>query len=358
MVFERMANRGHERVLFVQNRAAGLRAIIAIHNTTLGPALGGVRRWHYASEDDALEDVLRLSEAMTYKAAAAHLPMGGGKSVILLDAARAEPREAAAKAMGRAVETLRGDYIAAEDVGVNEQYIDWIGEETQYVMGGEKKSRGGDPSPYTARGVVNGMRAAMRFLNLEPTFKGRTVAIQGMGHVGWNVARILLAEGARVKASDISPERLDQAKQQLGVEVVNVDHLLGTECDILCPCALGGVINGNTISDIQAPIVCGAANNVLDDPFEDSSALMARGVLYCPDFVVNAGGLIQLAGLWLQYTQAQLDQKIADIESTTVRILDRGRELGSNHAAAVDYARRVIDEGIPAGSQGGAVHAP
>ena len=357
MVFERMANRGHERVLFIQNRAAGLRAIIALHNTTLGPALGGVRRWHYASEEDALEDVLRLSEAMTYKAAVSHLPMGGGKSVILLDAARAEPRETAAKAMGRAVETLRGDYIAAEDVGVDEQYMDWIGEETQYVMGGEKKSRGGDPSPYTARGVVNGMRAAMRFLQQEPIFKDKVVAIQGMGHVGWNVARIVIGEGAKVKAADISPERLDQAKQQLGVEVVNVDHILATPCDILCPCALGGVINGNNIADIQAPILCGAANNVLDDPFEDSSALHARGVLYGPDFVVNAGGLIQLAGLWLQYTQTQLDQKIADIENTTLNILDRGRTLGSNHAAAVDYARRVISGGIPNQPHSGAIHA-
>jgi len=357
MVFERMANRGHERVLFIQNRAAGLRAIIALHNTTLGPALGGVRRWHYASEEDALEDVLRLSEAMTYKAAVSHLPMGGGKSVILLDAARAEPRETAAKAMGRAVETLRGDYIAAEDVGVDEQYMDWIGEETQYVMGGEKKSRGGDPSPYTARGVVNGMRAAMRFLQQEPIFKDKVVAIQGMGHVGWNVARIVIGEGAKVKAADISPERLDQAKQQLGVEVVNVDHILATPCDILCPCALGGVINGNNIADIQAPILCGAANNVLDDPFEDSSALHARGVLYGPDFVVNAGGLIQLAGLWLQYTQTQLDQKIADIENTTLNILDRGRTLGSNHAAAVDYARRVISGGIPHQPHSGAIHA-
>ncbi len=357
MVFERMANRGHERVLFVQNRPAGLRAIIAIHSTTLGPALGGVRRWHYASEEDALEDVLRLSQAMTYKAAVSHLPMGGAKGVIMLDAAKAEPREAAARAMGRAVETLRGDYIAAEDVGVDERYIDWMAEETRFVMGGAKKSRGGDPSPYTASGVVNGMKAAMQFLGQTSTFKNKTIAIQGMGHVGWNIARIVIAEGARVKAADISPERLDLAKQQLGVEVVNVDHILAAECDILCPCALGGVINGNNIADIQAPILCGSANNVLDDPFEDSSALMARGVLYGPDFVVNAGGLIQLAGLWLQYTQTQLDRKIADIETTTLNILDRGRSLGSNHAAAVDYARRVIEGGIPSQPHEGAVHA-
>lgn len=357
MVFERMANRGHERVLFVQNRPAGLRAIIAIHNTTLGPALGGVRRWHYASEEDALEDVLRLSQAMTYKAAVSHLPMGGAKSVIMLDAGKAEPREIAARAMGRAVETLRGDYIAAEDVGVDEQYIDWMAEETRFVMGGEKKSRGGDPSPYTARGVVNGMRAAMRFLGQDPSFKGKTIAIQGMGHVGWNIARIVIEEGANVKAADISPERLDHAKQKLGVEVVNVDHILNTPCDILCPCALGGVINGNNIADVQAPIVCGAANNVLDDPFEDSSALLARGVLYCPDFVVNAGGLIQLAGLWLEYTNEQLAQKITDIETTTLNVLDRGRTLGSNHAAAVDYARSVIDNGIPNQPARGAIHA-
>lgn len=357
MIFDRMERQGHERVLFVQDRQAGLNAIIAIHSTRLGAALGGVRRWHYASEEDAIRDVMRLSEAMTYKAAVAHLPMGGGKSVIMLNAARAEPREAAARAMGRAVDTLQGAYIAAEDVGVNEQYIDWMAEETRFVMGGETKSRGGDPSPHTARGVVNGMKAAMRYRGEEPTFRNKVIAIQGIGSVGWNIAKILINEGANVKAADVSPERLDQAKQKLGVEVVNIDHILTSECDILCPCALGGVISGTNLGDLQAPIVCGAANNVLDDQFEDSAALHGRGVLYCPDFVVNAGGLIHLAGMWLDYTPDQLARKIADIEATTLEVLSQGEMVGSNHAAAVSYAKRVIDSGVTEGRAEGEVHA-
>lgn len=352
MVFEQMQARGHERVLFVQNQDDGLRAIIAVHSTQLGPALGGVRRWHYASEADAVDDVLRLSEAMTYKAAAAHLPMGGAKSVIMLDAARAEAREAAARAMGRAVDTIQGDYIAAEDVGVDTQYIDWMAEETPFVMGGERLSKGGDPSPHTALGVVNGMRAAMRHLGQEPTFDGKVIAIQGLGHVGWNIAKMLTEQGAKVKAADLSTDILEKGKAELGIEVVNVDHVLTSECDILCPCALGGVINGTNIADLQAPIVCGAANNPLDDPYEDAAALMARGVLYCPDFVVNAGGLIHLAGLWLDYTPAELARKIETIESTTLEILGDAEAAGSVHAAARAYAQQQIDRGVE-----GALHA-
>ncbi|MFG0331426.1 MAG: Glu/Leu/Phe/Val dehydrogenase [Phycisphaerales bacterium] len=356
MVFNEMIARGHERVLFVQNADVGLRAIIAIHNTKLGSALGGVRRWHYNSEADALEDVLRLSEAMTYKAAAAHLPMGGAKSVIMLDKERAEPREAAARAMGRAVDTLRGDYIAAEDVGVDTQYIDWMAEETPHVMGGETISRGGDPSPFTAQGVVNGMRAALRFCGEEPAFKDKIVAIQGLGHVGWHIARILIDEGAKIKASDKYTDKLEKGKEELGIEVVNVNHILTTDCDILCPCALGGVINGQNIADIQAPIVCGAANNILGDPEEDGAALKVRDILYAPDFVVNAGGLIRLAGLWLNYGPEQLDSKIANIEQTTMSILDRARDEASSHHAAVEYARNIIENGIPEISEG-TVHA-
>ncbi len=346
MVFEQMAARGHERVLFVQDASCGLRGIIAIHNTRLGPALGGVRRWNYATEEAALEDVLRLSEAMTYKAAAAHLPMGGAKSVIMLEEAGARPSEEVARAMGRAVHTLRGDYIAAEDVGVDTQYIDWMAAETPYVMGGETISRGGDPSPYTARGVANGMRATLRHKGRSPEFSGLRVALQGLGHVGFNLASILRNEGATVIATDINPDRVSRAKDELGVTITTPQEILFAECDILCPCALGGVIREDNIGDLRCEMLVPAANNVLNRPFENARSLLERGIAYAPDFVVNAGGLIQLAGLWLNYSQTDLDRKIAQIEETTLTILSRAESAGSSYAAAFEYAQDVIGHGV------------
>lgn len=345
MIFESMRERGHERVLFVQEPESGLRAIVAIHSTRLGPALGGVRRWSYATENDALEDVLRLSEAMTYKAASAHLPMGGAKSVIMLDQPMQPATEAAARAIGRFVGTLRGDYIAAEDVGVDAQFIDWMAEETCHVMGGEKVSRGGDPSPYTAQGVVNGMKAALRFLGESPDFSGKIVAVQGLGHVGMNIVRILAAAGARIIGADISAQRVEEASIRYGITRSTVDDILYTKCDILCPCALGGVVSGKNIGRLNCRMLVPAANNVLDDPFEDAAMLAGRGILYGPDFVVNAGGLIHLAGLWLNYSQSVLDEKIARIEDTTLEILRNAKSAGSAHAAAREYAARVIEVG-------------
>ncbi len=345
MIFEAMRERGHERVLFVQDVEAGLRGIVAVHSTKLGSALGGVRRWCYGSEQDALEDVLRLSQAMTYKAACAHLPMGGAKSVIMLDRPLEPGTQQIARAMGRFVETLRGDYIAAEDVGVDAQFIDWMAEETRHVMGGEKVSRGGDPSPYTAQGVVNGMKAALRFLGEAPNFAGKTIAIQGLGHVGINITRILTEAGAKVIGADISPARVEDAKNKYGITASTVDEILYVKCDILCPCALGGVVSGRNISKLNCRMLVPAANNVLDDPFEDAAMLLGRGILYGPDFVVNAGGLIHLAGLWLQYSPTQLEQKITEIEETTLTILKQARSAGSAHAAARQYAAKVIEGG-------------
>ncbi|MCA9290673.1 MAG: Glu/Leu/Phe/Val dehydrogenase [Phycisphaerales bacterium] len=340
---EQMIDRGHERVCFHVDQATGLRAIIAIHSTVLGNALGGTRRWHYATEADALYDVLRLSEGMTYKAACAGLTMGGAKSVILLPSHGQAGTEAEARAMGRFVDTFNGAYIAAEDVGVNTQFVDWMAAETRHVMGGETVSTGGDPSPFTARGVFNGMKACLAHLGRPLDFAGVTVAIQGVGSVGHHLATMLEDVGASIVAADISERNLDRLRETVpGAQIVAPETILTTPCDILAPCALGGVIDGNLAARLRCAILCGAANNILVDPDEDAVLLRNAGVLYAPDFVVNAGGLIELAGLHLGMTRAELDAKNDEIEATTREILARGDANTSTHAAAVALAKRRI----------------
>jgi leucine dehydrogenase len=351
-MFEQMIERGHERICFHQDQRTGLRAIVAIHSTVLGNALGGTRRWHYACGADALHDVLRLSEGMTYKAAAADLPMGGAKSVILLPRRAHPATEAEARAMGRFVDGFGGAYIAAEDVGVDPQYVDWMALETAHVRGGVKMAAGGDPSPYTARGVVSGMRACIAHLGLPVDFDGLTVAIQGVGHVGMNVARMLHAAGARLVVADLSREAVQRAASELGARVVAPEEILTVKCDILAPCALGGVVDVNLVRALRCRILCGGANNVLGDPDEDAAALKHARIVYGPDFVVNAGGLIQLAGLYLGMSQEELDAKHAAIEATTLEVLRAGESVGSTHAAAVAYARQRIARGARGASEG------
>jgi leucine dehydrogenase len=344
-VFDQIIDRGHERVCFHQDPKTGLRAIIAVHNTKLGNALGGTRRWFYETEEDALYDVLRLSQGMTYKSAAAGLPMGGAKSVVLLPKPGHKATEAEARAMGRFVDTFQGAYIAAEDVGVNTQYVDWMAEETKHVMGGEKVSTGGDPSPHTAQGVVNAMRASLKHLNRKVDFAGLTVAIQGVGNVGYNVARILTQAGAKLIVADINSANVDRTVREFKAQEVSPNEILTQQCDILSPCALGGVIDGHLAAKLRCQILCPGANNVLDDPNEDAVILKSRGVLYVPDFIANAGGVIHLAGLYLGYTAKQLAAKIAEIETTTVEVLASSDSMSSTHAAAVALGDRRIAEG-------------
>lgn len=342
--FDQMIERGHERVSFHYDPETQVRAIIAIHSTRLGNALGGTRRWHYATEADALYDVLRLSEGMTYKAAAAGLPMGGAKSVILLPQAKYPMNEARARTMGRFVDTFNGTYIAAEDVGVNAQFVDWMALETKHVMGGDTVAAGGDPSPFTARGVVNAMKACLEAVGRPVDFTDVHVAIQGVGNVGFNMARMLADAGAKLSVADIDEDAVNRAVRELGATAVPLDQILTTKCDILAPCALGGVINANLAGKLQCEIVCGAANNILDDPDEDSAALQSRNVLYAPDFVANAGGLIRLAGLYLGMTEQQVDGKIEEIQSTMQQILASAAGR-STHAAAIAYAKDKIAAG-------------
>lgn len=344
-IFELLASHGHERLAFHHDPATGLRAIIAVHSTVLGNALGGTRRWAYTDEAEAIRDVIRLSEGMTYKSAAADLPMGGAKSVIIARAGQ-HATEAEARAMGRFVDTFSGTYIAAEDVGVNTQFCDWMATETPHIMGGETVSHGGDPSPFTSQGCFNGLKACLKHLGKKVEFSGLTVAIQGVGATGYKLAKLCRDAGARVIATDVNRTALDRAVKELGIEALGTDdNLFHTKCDIVAPCALGGVLDHATIERLECQIVCGTANNQLLHPIEDGPRLKARGILYGPDFVVNAGGLIRLAGLYLGMSEQDVDRKVEAIEHTTAAVLKESASAASTYDAAVAYAKRRIEAG-------------
>jgi leucine dehydrogenase len=344
-IFDQMTTREHERLCFHQDPETGLKAIVAIHSTALGNALGGTRRWFYESEADAVYDVLRLSKGMTYKAAVSGLSMGGAKSVIMMPHRDTPRTEAEAKAMGRFVNTFNGTYIAAEDVGVNIEYIDWMASETPHVMGGETVSRGGDPSPWTALGVFHGMRACLIHAGRGDDFSGMTVAIQGVGSVGKNLCKLLEEAGASLIVADINKKNLDYAVETYGCKAVHDDDILKIDCDILAPCALGGVIDGNMVEHLRCPILCGAANNILNDPVEDAVALKMAGIVYGTDFVVNAGGLIHLAGMHLGMSDDELQTKNDEIFDTTQQLLQRSENASSTYAAAVEIAKQRIADG-------------
>ena len=344
-VLEEMQSYGHERVAFHHDAKTGLKAIIAIHSTVLGNALGGTRRWAYASEADGLFDVLRLSEGMTYKAAASGLAMGGAKSIIIMPNPGQQPTEAEARAMGRFVDTFAGGYIAAEDVGVSPQYCDWMALETKHVMGGNTVSHGGDPSPYTALGCFNSMKACLAHTGRKAEFSNLTVAIQGCGATGYRLAKLLRQAGAAVLVTDVHVPTMKRAVEELGcVALGNDKNLFEEKVDILAPCALGGVLDAKTIPALKCQIVCGTANNQLRVPNEDGEALAKRGILYSPDFVANAGGLIRLAGLYLGMTEGEIDHKIIEIETTTAEVLKQANG-GSTGAAAIAFAKSKIAAG-------------
>ncbi|HYN19485.1 MAG TPA: Glu/Leu/Phe/Val dehydrogenase dimerization domain-containing protein, partial [Thermoanaerobaculia bacterium] len=288
-LFQQMAEMGHERVLFCSSPEVGLQAIIAVHSSVLGPGLGGVRMWPYGSMDEALTDVLRLSRSMTYKAAAAGLNLGGGKAVILGDSKK-DKSEALLRSFGQFVESLNGLYITAEDVGTGMDDMEVILAETRWVTGvSPSLGGGGDPSPVTAFGVLQAMKAATTWhFGDDSSLAGRSVAIQGLGNVGYHLASYLKKEGAKLFAADLDAERTAMARDELGAEIVPVDDILGVDCDVVAPCALGAVLNERTIPALRCKIVAGAANNQLADDERDGKALHERGILYAPDFVGNA----------------------------------------------------------------------
>lgn len=293
-IFSRMADSDHEELIFVQDNTAKLKGIISIHSTVLGPSLGGLRVWNYASEEDAIEDVLRLSEAMSYKAAAAGLNLGGGKAVIIADP-YTEKTPDLFRAMGRSVERLGGRYITAEDVGTSVQDMEYLRETTHYVTGTNRDNGGsGDPSPTTANGVLESIQVCVEEALGTDSLKGIRVSVQGVGHVGYRLCKLLHDAGAKLVISEVHGPNLVKAEQEFGAVVVSPTEIYSQDVDVFAPCALGAVINSKTIPLLKCKIIAGAANNQLEDEERDGEALDERAILYAPDFVANAGGLINI----------------------------------------------------------------
>lgn len=296
-MFEHLDYDGHERVVMVHEPKSGLKALIGIHSLALGPAAGGCRLWNYTRTEDALTDVLRLSRGMSYKNAMAGLPFGGGKAVIIGPVAP-ENRTQVMLAFGEAVEGLSGDYITAEDVGVGVSDMDMVALRTRYVSGLSKNGVvGGDPSPFTARGVIAGMKATVMAKFGHDNLSGMTVAVQGLGHVGSRVCEGLAALGAKLKVADINPVRVSDMVARFGATAIDFDKILFEDCDILAPCALGAIITPQNVAKLKCSIVAGAANNQLSVP-EAGQALAACGILYAPDYVINAGGIVMVSSLY------------------------------------------------------------
>ncbi|MGM0410019.1 MAG: Glu/Leu/Phe/Val family dehydrogenase [Bacillota bacterium] len=289
-VFEKMEEFDHEQIVVNYDKETGLKAIIAIHDTSLGPALGGTRLWNYETEEEALVDVMRLSRGMTYKAAAAGLNLGGGKAVVIGDADEIKSEELW-RAFGRFVQSLNGRYITAEDVNTTTQDMSYIAEETDHVTGLAGTS--GDPSPVTAFGVWKAIKATADEVYGTPDLEGRTIAIQGVGSVGYHLAKHIDEEGGKLIVTDIKQENIDKVVEDFGAEVVDPDEIFSVDCDIFAPSALGAVINDETITQLKCDIVCGAANNVLAEE-RHGDKLDEMGILYGPDYVANAGGLINV----------------------------------------------------------------
>lgn len=341
-VFDAIGDRGHEEVVFGSDPESGLQAIIAIHSTALGPALGGTRFYPYTSEAEALEDVLRLSQGMSLKAAAAGLDLGGGKAVIIGDHRKLKS-ERLWRAFGRVVDSLQGRYITAEDVGTDAQDMELIRRETRWVVGVPVEEGGsGDPSPATARGLMAAMRATARFLWGDEDLSGKRVAVLGVGKVGTDLVRRLHENGCKITVADVYPPSLERVRNEYGVEVVEPDEVFDVECDIFAPCSLGGVLNEETIPRLRTQAVVGPANNQLATE-EDDDRLNARDILYTPDFVVNAGGLINVNEEIRGYTTEKAAAHIDRIYDNTLQVLEASRERGTTpHRTAVTLAEERI----------------
>ena len=334
---------GHEGVHFFEDAQSGLRAIIAVHNTHRGPASGGTRLWRYATDADALADALRLSRAMSYKTAVARLSIGGGKGVILRPPGEFD-REALFRAYGRAVDTVGGTYITAEDVGVGPADMAVIKTQTDHVAGLPDTS--GDPSPVTADGVFRGIRVAAARALGSADLEGRRVAVQGLGSVGFALAEHLAGAGARLVVADINADATTRAADELGARVVRVEAIHAQDVDVFAPCALGGAISARTLPQITAPVIAGAANNQLATP-DMAAALTRMGTLYAPDYVINAGGIINVDAEVSQprYDTEWVASKLDELEDTLAEVFDRAAESGrSTVAVAEDIARARLAE--------------
>ncbi len=347
-IFSLLKEHDHEQLLFCHEPSIGYRGLIAIHNTTLGPALGGTRYWKYETESAAVIDALRLSKGMTYKAAVAGLSLGGGKSVILADG-QVGDREAIFRAHGRFVETLKGRYITAEDVGTSPADMDYIHLETTHVVG--LQGRSGDPSPVTGYGVYRGMKASAKWKFGSDDLSGRTVAVQGAGSVGYYLCKNLAQEGAKLVITDINKQKVDRICDEFGARAVKPDEIYAQEADIYAPCALGAVINDTTIPRFRCKVIAGGANNVLAEP-RHGDELEKRGILYAPDYVINAGGLINVNSELENWSAERALKKAGEIYDTMLRVYELAKEerlptyvaadrLAEKRVAMMDKLKRV-----------------
>lgn len=322
-VIGQMAQMGHEQILFCNDEATGLKAIIAVHNTVLGPALGGTRMWMYNNELEALNDVLRLSRGMTYKNAISGLNLGGGKAVIIGDS-RSMKSEALFRRFGKFVNSLAGKYITAEDVGIGTSDMNWVSMETQHVVGLPGKS--GDPSPVTAYGVYMGMKACAKLQFGLDSLNGKKVAVQGVGHVGEYLVKHLAKEGAKMYITDIHQETLQRVASTYGATVVSPDEIYDVDMDIYAPCALGATVNDETLERLKCSIIAGAANNQLKHETKHGVDVMKKGIVYAPDYALNAGGVIncfsEVKGLSLDWAHNKAEEIYSTIHSIVKRSID------------------------------------
>ncbi len=343
-VFGQMSFDGHEQIVFCNDEDTGLKAIIGIHNTVLGPALGGTRMWTYKSEWDALNDVLRLSRGMTYKAAITGLNLGGGKAVIIGDA-KTQKNDDLMRRFGEFVHSLSGKYITAEDVGMETRDMDIIREVTPHVTGiSESKGGSGNPSPVTAYGVYMGMKAASKYQFGTENLEGKKVLVQGVGHVGETLVKHITDEGAQVIINDINEARLEELSKKYNANVVLGNDIYGLDVDIYAPCALGATINDGTIRQLNAKVIAGAANNQLADEVKHGRLLKEKGIAYAPDFLINAGGIINVYAELEGYNKEESIRKTENIYNTTLEIFELSEKKNiTTHRAAFNIAQNRID---------------
>jgi leucine dehydrogenase len=340
-IFEAMQEHDHEQVVFSYEPSVGFKGIIAIHNTQLGPALGGTRFWNYQSDREALVDVLRLSRGMTYKAAVAGLNLGGGKAVIIGDP-KTRRREMIVRAHGRFVDSLKGRYITAEDVGTSVEDMGYVQMETEYVAGLAGGS--GDPSPVTAFGVYSGIKACAHERWGSDSVEGRKIAVQGCGHVGYWLCSYLAADGAKLIVSDIDDSKVKQVVEDFGATGVTTEEIYSVDAEIFAPSALGAIVNDKTLPNFKFEIIAGAANNVLDDD-RHGDMLEEKGILYAPDYVINAGGLINVYGELNGWTPDRAKRKAGEIYETLRQLFEIAREQGiPTYVAADRLAERRIEQ--------------
>lgn len=343
-LFAQLAEFNHEELVFCQDEATGLKALIAIHNTVLGPGLGGTRMWVYENEKDALRDVMRLSRGMTYKAAISGLNLGGAKAVIIGDA-KTQKSEAMLRKFGRFIENLNGKYITAEDVGTTTRDMEYVAMETKHVVGlPEAMGGGGDPSPVTAFGVYMGMKASAKHVFGNDSLSGKTIAIQGIGKVGGHLIEFLHKEGATLYATDLNESLCQEYAAKFGVIIVPKEDIIGLDVDVFAPCAMGAVLNTENINKLKSSIVCGAANNQLADENVHGPMLVEKGITYAPDFLVNAGGLINVYQEYIGYNRELAMSAAQKIYDATLNIYQKASsENMHTQKAAVALAQARID---------------